>query len=381
MNKKILLICTPEPSVIIPFISLVLKPLGFDVYIQCSFHSLTDEMKRLLQSNDVKYIKYYTRERNLIYKIPKFGLLLCRLLNYLELKKCSKYINYVHIHYVNKYRLKSAFFINNKNIKRYASFWGSDLLRQSEKIIKNEKRLLNKLDYISLGSCFLKQAFDEKLRDVTTPVEFLYFGISTFDYIDKVKESKIECRRYFSFPNEKKIITIGYNARKAQQHDKVLDGLKKLKNKEDYFLVFHMGYGIEEDKEYYTNLVNKLSNYGFSYSIINTFLSMEELAKFRIATDIFINAQITDSFCASVREALYTKTQVINASWLHYPEIDLFPLYINEFSDFNEISSLLEKTIPDDKLEWNREKVKERSSWLACQKRWAELYGVNKEIE
>ena len=81
--------------------------------MQCSFHSLDDEIKRLLLNNDVKFIKCYTREDNFIYKIPKIGALLCRFLNLLELKKSSKYINYVqHANTLFKLYIFSTFHLD-----------------------------------------------------------------------------------------------------------------------------------------------------------------------------------------------------------------------------------------------------------------------------
>lgn len=103
---------------------------------------------------------------------------------------------------------------------------------------------------------------------------------------------------------------------------------------------------------------------------------MEDLAKFRIATDVFINAQTTDAFANSFIENVYTKSIMINAKWLHYPELDEFPLYVNEFSVFNEIPALLEKNIDNDKLEWNKKCVENRT-WEECCKKWAEAYSVD----
>ena len=74
---------------------------------------------------------------------------------------------------------------------------------------------------------------------------------------------------------------------------------------------------------------------------------------------------------------MYAKTQVISATWLHYPEIDMFPLYLNEFSKFSEIPKLLNQSISNEKLEWNKKIINEKSTWEACRNKWAEIYGVN----
>ena len=100
---------------------------------------------------------------------------------------------------------------------------------------------------------------------------------------------------------------------------------------------------------------------------------MDDLAKFRIATDYFINAQTTDAFSNSFIENLYAKSMIINASWLHYPEIDMLSLHVNEFSDFQDICPLLNKIISSENLDWNKKSVENRT-WDLCKKKWIKIY-------
>ena len=137
-----------------------------------------------------------------------------------------------------------------------------------------------------------------------------------------------------------------------------------------------MTYGYTQEG-YVSHIKNLASASGFGYTFIESFLSMEDLAKLRIATDVFINSQATDAFCNAFKEYMYARVQIISASWLHYPEIDKFPLYVNEFTNFNEIPRLLEYPLDDDKLDWNRNKIKEEITWEACRNKWAEIYGVS----
>ena len=222
----------------------------------------------------------------------------------------------------------------------------------------------------------MKHKYDLSFPKAKLRLDVIYYGISLLPYIDKYSNEPDSCKNYFSIPTDKKIIAIGYNAIKQQQHDKVLSEIKKIKNKSNYFLIFQMTYGYVDDKDYFSILLENIKSAGFEYKIITDFLTMDELAKLRIVTDIFINAQTTDAFCNSIKEFMYTKTQIISASWLHYPEIDIFPLYLNEFSDFNEIPALFDKPISEEQLEWNKKKIQEESTWEKCREKWAEIYGV-----
>ena len=375
-KEKFLLIADLNSSYTIQFIENVLAPLDFDIYIPRRINNLKDETKQLITKLNIKIIKYYEKEDCLLFKIPKLGLRIRELLNILNILKV-KDIRFVHIQYVTKIDLFTAFAAKSKRIKRFASFWGSDLLRQEESYLKEEKKYLDKLDYISADSYMMESRYNEVFYNAKNKLDIIYYGVSLIDYIKKLDSDIENCKSSFGFPQNKKVIAIGYNAIKQQQHDKVLEALASIENKNDYYLVFQMTYGCLSDKDYLPRLLNAIEKSGFEYRIIKDFLSMDDLAKLRIATDIFINAQTTDAFCNSIKEHMYAKTQVISATWLHYPEIDMFPLYLNEFSEFSEIPKLLNQTISNEKLEWNKKIINEKSTWEACRNKWAEIYGVN----
>lgn len=198
------------------------------------------------------------------------------------------------------------------------------------------------------------ERYNKFFGNTKNKLDIVYYGVSLIPYIDRWLSEKKQCINDLSIPKDKIVISVGYNGRLQQQHDKVINVLNILKNKQDYFLLIQSSYG-NEDVVYKQKLKTILDNSGFQYKIISNYLTMDELAKLRVITDIFINAQTTDAFCNSIKEYMYSKTQIINASWLHYPEIDILQLKINEFSNFDQIPSLLEKQVNEEELEWNRE--------------------------
>ena len=371
--KTVFLTGTLKSSYLLQFIENVLEPLNFSIYMQLPVEEY-ENAKEFLKIHKINFIKYYEKKNCLLFKIRFFGGGLRAALNFFEIIKHKKF-DYVHVQFVCKFVLLQAKFAAGKNTKCYASFWGSDLLRQTEKYLKSEEKYLRNYELISADGYTLKNAYERIYHKLNVKFEMIPYGVSLISYIDKYSSDVNACKKKFDFPLNKKIVAIGYNAIKQQQHDKVMDALKNIENKEDYFLVFQMTYGFIADKDYVPNLLKKIENSGFEYKIIKDYLSMDDLAKLRIATDIFINAQTTDAFANSFIENLYTKSIIINAKWLHYPELDMFPLYVNEFSDFNEIPSLLEKRIDDEKLEWNKKCIENRT-WENCRKQWAKAYGV-----
>jgi len=376
MKKKIFLMGPLRSGYVQHFIENVLEPLGLEIYMQIQKKDLI-ELNGYISEHKINTIKLYEKDDNLLFRILFWGWFLRAFLNVLAAYKFKPF-DYIHIQYVTYKELFIANYVKTKYTKCYASFFGSDLLRQSEKYLRKEEKLLGNLSLITADGYTLKKSFDRIFPDLNVKFQLVAYGVSLLPYIDKYSDDVTYCKQFFSFPLDKKIIAIGYNAIKEQQHDKVLDELISLKNKSEYYLVFQMSYG-EKDNIYLSNLFQQIKNSGFEYKVIEKFLSMDELAKLRIATDIFINAQTTDAFANSFIENLYSKSVIINASWLHYPEIDMFPLYVNEFSNFSEICLLLNKTISSDKLSWNKKSVENRT-WDLCKKKWEEIYDLKPEF-
>jgi hypothetical protein len=196
------------------------------------------------------------------------------------------------------------------------------------------------------------------------------FGTSGFEYIDKHRATpKAEHKAAFGIDPERISVCIGYNAIPEQQHERVIEKLAELPQEEKgkIFLVLPMAYGWGGAK-YVERVRQKLSNSQIDFCILTEFFDLEKIATLRLATDIFINAQTTDAFCASIRECLYADTVVLNALWLHYREIDEWGLRVEEFSSFEERPKKLSECMKKSREEYaqNREILAEKSSWNNC---------------
>ena len=359
------------------YIENVLEPLGFDIYMQ-----VPNEDKiyasEFLTKHKINYIKHHSKSEGIIYRVPILGLILQRLYNLFAIIKIKPF-DFIHLQFVTMNELIRMVIARSKKTKCFASFWGSDLLRVDEKKLKKEQKFLDRLDFISSDSYLVKKRYHEIYPTAKNDLEVIYYGLTFIDVINKFANDIKGCKKYFDFPVNKKIVAIGYNAIKQQQHDRVLSALSNIPNKKDYFLVFQMTYGAISDKNYQENLVKQIEDSGFEYKIFSSYLSIDDLAKLRIATDIFINAQTTDAFCNTIKEHMCAKTLIISATWLNYLELKMFPLYVNEFSDFDQIPSLMEKPISKEKLEWNKKTIEEKTTWTTCLNRWAEIYGVKQK--
>lgn len=380
-GKKILLIGNPSSPYIMQYIENVLKPLGFDVFMQFDYSELSDEVRHFYTEYKINQILFFKNNDKKIFLFPFIGKWIKRFYNFKILNRYAPY-DFIHVQYVTFERLMKNLIIKKSvQTKLFASFWGSDLLRVSDRTLLLEKIFLRNYNYITADSYSMVERYNKFFGNTKNKLDIVYYGVSLIPYIDRWLSEKKQCINDLSIPKDKIVISVGYNGRPQQQHDKVINVLNVLENKKDYFLLIQSSYG-NEDVVYKQKLKTILDNSGFQYKIISNYLTMDELAKLRVITDIFINAQTTDAFCNSIKEYMYSKTQIINASWLHYPEIDTLQLKINEFSNFDQIPSLLEKQVNEEELEWNREIIGKNSSWETCRQRWAKIYGINdSEIE
>lgn len=367
-THKFLITGNSDTGYIRSFIEYVLVPLGYDIYVQ---HNSKNFMGFYNKYN-VHVIK--TAPKCFIFALPKIGTVLRLILNTYYLMRAGSF-EFIHIQFVTKHLLKQAFFIKTANTRVVASFWGSDLLRQKEKYLLSELDMLNRLDFVSGDAYILQSKYNEIFPYAKNALNVIYYGVSLFPYIDKYLLSKDMLKCELGLSKDKIIVSIGYNAGWFQQHDKVIRSIMTLSQEEkSKYVLFLQLYDGRTDEEYFLSIREMLDASGFEYRLYDKYISNDEMAKLRLMTDIFINAQTTDAFCNTIKEYMYAYTHIINASWLHYPEIDKVGLKVIEFKSFSEIPTLLNSRLSNRDIESNRTIIAKEGSWDTCREKWEAVY-------
>ncbi|MBE6330735.1 MAG: hypothetical protein E7070_00305 [Bacteroidales bacterium] len=256
------------------------------------------------------------------------------------------------------------------------TLWGSDVLRATDAelydreegfrhahSIRGIKSLLSRLSLVFNGR------YDEKMKEV-------YFGNSNYETIDALSNDKSKeiAVRLGVKKNNKLTVTCGYNGLRAQQHSIMLSAIDKLplSDKEKIHLVIPMSYAsIDSYKE---QVLQQLSVMGISFSIIDKFLTIEELASLRKQTDIAINMQTTDAFCAALKEHIYCGNVVVIGDWLDYPIYDSNNIFYIK-SSLSHLCETIKQTIDNfDEIKvhttGNRIKLLKCTSWQAVLDGW-----------
>lgn len=270
--------------------------------------------------------------------------------------------------------------IKKKKIKLITTLFGSDLFRTSQTQKQAQTAVFEKSDAIVLSENMVPY-FEEHFPGYADKFRFNQYGSLRIDLIDKmlIPEDRKKYREKYGIAADKIVISCGYNAKKEQQHLKLLDEIGKLEewDKQGLFLVVSMTYGREE-ADYIEQVKKKLEKLNISHLCLEDRLTDREIAEIRIISDITINLQTTDALASSIKEAMVAGDVMIIGDWLPY---DIYKK-LGVFYSATSIEKLCRnlKSILDNMDEYrekskiNRKIILEFASWNVLIKNWVELY-------
>lgn len=289
---------------------------------------------------------------------------------------CCEKPDIIIVQFVHRHIAKLLYYLPFKT-RIILTYIGSDLLRSSNERLQSVDKSIRKADEIVVMTKELKDRFLSVYgSEMSNKVDIIDMGDVAFAEIDLVRHQKQSQKNFLVGVEQshKVIVTIGYNANMAQQQDKVLVALSGLPSeyKEKICIVLPMTY--QRNDINYINRVEKLAeSSGISYVVLSKFMNDKEIATLCVATDIFINAQITDALSNSMLEQLYAGSLVLNAEWLRYSFLEELDINFNAFSSIDFIPNEICKYIDDNQFIPKNEnflRLKEQCSWDGCLKKW-----------
>lgn len=297
-------------------------------------------------------------------------------------------IDVLQMHYVEPLHLIYFFPLWRHAQKKILVFWGSDISRiniQSRRILPYFLKQSDILVFMIDNQRILFQnifghGYDQKIKVID-------FGNSLIDALDNIDQHYMgqDIRDKWKIDSTKICIHIGYNATKAQQHIKIIDGILALPREviDQVQLVFHFGYGYNEDYcEYKRSIIEILDRNRIKYSIIEDFLVDKDLALLKKTCDIFLYGQTSDARSASPLEYLYAGARMICPDWLedNYDFLKDEEQCFYVYNGFENLSSVVAKCIKelsednDSEMRICRERIRDRISWDSVKSKWRDLY-------
>lgn len=269
-----------------------------------------------------------------------------------------------------------------KKLKRKVKItvWGSDFYRAKDSRKEKQRQFYKKVDCIQVATLQVKRDFINYYAEFDEKIRIAHFGLNTYDVITRISknENRTTTRDFFDLPQDKIIITCGSNGIEQQQHLHIIDAIENLDQeiKKKAFVLVPMTYGLDID---YKAVVEKqLVKLKIPYKILDQNLTIENICRLRIITDIAINIQKTDAFSATIQEHLFAKNVLIVGDWLPYSKLDDF----NVFYFRTEKESLNQKieycitnfTTLKEETKNNIERMNAITSWNANLKNWIAIY-------
>lgn len=271
----------------------------------------------------------------------------------------------IHFHFCTPENLRYMNFLPMK-AKTICSFWGSDLLRNTG--ISNVfyvQLALNNASAITIQTRELAEILYCKYgRIFANKTKIIPFTISTkiYEFIDLyLKDSmKIEEFKFkYGIPIDKKVIVVSHNAFKENNHILILEELKNLQKsvKEKIVVVLPLAYG--GNPSYINELILLTSQMtDFKVILLFDYLNAEEVALFRLATDVLIQMPISDALSGAMTEVLYAENKVISGSWLPYGILKRKGIEFVQIENFHEIQNQLNILLAATEKSKNAEKIK-----------------------
>lgn len=376
MTKRVLLIGNGNHQLNYHFVNWFINQYG-DEYVFDLFNTnntISEEYSRIYDNI------YFSRTSSFLGRIRLLKRLYVVLMLNINFNRISDHYHIIHINFA---WLKLAYLLNLRKKAKYVivSIWGSDFYRKSSRQKKTLSKLLNRSDLINCTNEKTLLLIKSYFKLPEKKMNSIRIGLEPLERLKGLKLTKAGCKDYLTIPADKKLITIGYNARPEQEHLKIIELIKqnreKFDNKQDLFFLFPLTYG--GTKQYLNKVKVALNGFPFEYKLITGFLSDNEIAIVRKATDIFVQLQPTDQLSGSMQEHMYAGSIVITGSWLPYQIFKEMGIHFRTIDNFAELVPELGQCIENMELELrktepNREKIYEFSGWGTLIKEWKSLY-------
>ena len=325
-------------------------------------------------------IPLWIRIAILFAKVPKLRGLLSGILRSRIMLKIAESFEIVDIHFFSPIydEIIEELYARRKKIK--ITIWGSDFYRVDNLRIKQQRALYQKVDIVQIETLQIANDFLRVFPELKNKVRLAHFGIVQFDIIDNLLQRGNSgfYRKMMKLPSDKIIIACGTNGSTGHQHHLILDALSELpaRHRERLFLILPMTYG--GTKGYIAEIRRKMDAMGMPGLILTSFLSLDELCKYRIVSDLLITIQKTDALASAIQEHLYAGGIIIAGDWLPYgtlSEMGVFYLTASLETLTDTISHTIDNHIDlKETNTGNKEILKGFSSWDSVICDWLMIY-------
>lgn len=290
--------------------------------------------------------------------------------------KIGKKYNLIHIHYLETPNLAIQDLILQHSSNILITIWGSDFYKRTDKELFSFCPLLCNASAISFTNNHTLNEFKTR-TGINNNLTVLRFGLEPLQSLyENIRHySKDKAKLYLRL-DDNYVVTVGTNARKSQNHIPAINSLIKVRDKlpQKTTIVLPLTY------LRHNRYMNELRDYcnqveEFDFILLEKFLTDEELALWRIATDVLVQVQDTDQLSGAMQEHIYAGSKVITGSWLPYNIFISNGIKLFRVDKVAEVGDELARII-NEPIDIHRHQkiIWELSSWANNAKNWLSLY-------
>ena len=282
--------------------------------------------------------------KTVLYDVPSMDWIKIRIIRiyatkYMQIRFFAKFCkerryDIINIHFANRYMSFVYKYLRSMSDNIIMIPWGSDILRRPKKNLEQLSYLYQKADYIAASkSSPIGKVLLNEFKINPEKIVGSFWGSAGIDYAIKNNGSISEddAKQRFGLSG-RYVITCGYNPQKAQRHKAIIAAIAQNRKElpENLTLLFPFTYGGKLDllKDYIEDIKEECKKRNIPAVFVEDFLSVEDLYKLRMATDIFVHIQTTDAFSGSVQEYILCNKKIVHGSWIKYEQLEEFkPLF------------------------------------------------------
>lgn len=326
------------------FINETLLHMGDNKIVICNFLPRAESKRRgaiqlFYENNGIQVIQEYADApdtlqnlENGLYKIMQMG----------EFDIC-------HLHFLEYTTVTVGLLVRKYTKKLIANYWGSDWFRADDALRNYQKKLLLISDYIVTDSLQIyEQAEQYYGSPISQKLRYIRFKMPVIEEIKRIEKKGAGIDAFlekYDIPKNKLVITCGYSGSKAHMHKKTLRALCNLSGEEKrrICIVIPATYG--NDAQYISELKDQLGKAEIDFKILEKYMNFIDVAGLRLATDIFINMQMSDAYSSTMIEYTYCNKVIIYGKWLDYSELEKQGAHFEKINQFEELTVVLKEYI------------------------------------
>jgi glycosyltransferase involved in cell wall biosynthesis len=380
-NMRLLIIGAPTKKHV--FILNFIKYLNeYSINTEIDILSLWEinNLDQLITKNNIKIHNPYDGYKRYLYKVPQLGKLYKLAVTKKKIRSLKKF-DICHIHNVRPILGLISDDIRNQCKRLIASIYGSEFYQTSYYDKKLQENIYEQADKITFTNPMTIDDFlsfyNNKYRGKCS---HLNYGSTILDKINMLdKTTQLQCRKKLGLPENSIIVTCGSNGNKLNQHYDIIQSITSpyLQLPSNIYFVFPMTYGCTEDYRRFVR--SELEKTGLNYKLFARFLSDEDIAYLRKASDILIFVPQSDQFSAAMQEHLYAGNIVITGKWLPYNSFEEKGIHLIRVDSVGEMGIKLAYAIENlNNLQDCGTPIKniiwELSSWEVNITKWIKFY-------